>query len=336
LPETLFKVAAYRAKQEAMRSRIRMAMAYPILMAMVGFGTIIFMLTFVMPRLMRIFGDIGQSLPLPTRILIYTSDSLRKWWLPALFVVTMVIVLLKRQSRTEIGKLSLGMVKLHLPVIGKLTMKTELSQFAHTLELLIRSGIPILRAIDVAVPVLGNEVIKRQLKKSCNDLEEGGSFGKSLKNSKMVPPFMANLIIVGEESGKLSEALAEISEAYEQEVDEAMKTYEEQMKNVPPEQRKMMESMMKGRMPQQPPKTVYRKVASGVKVNRWVCDRYDGYLGKEKKEEVWAADPAQFDLRPEDFQVFDDMRDFMEGFSKQSMPFFRIEKGGGKNKFRAA
>jgi len=113
-------------------------------------------------------------------------------------------------------------------------------------------------------------------------------------------------------------------------MDEARKTYEEQMKNVPPEQRKMMESMMKGRMPQQPPKTVYRKVASGVKVNRWVCDRYDGYLGKEKKEEVWAADPAQFDLRPEDFQVFDDMRDFMEGFSKQSMPFFRIEKGGGK------
>ena len=113
-------------------------------------------------------------------------------------------------------------------------------------------------------------------------------------------------------------------------MDEAMKTYEEQMKNVPPEQRKMMEAMMKDRMPQQPPRTAYRKVASGVKVNRWVCDRYDGYLGKEKKEEVWTADPGQFDLRPEEFQVFDDVRDFMEEFSKESMPFFRIEKDAGR------
>src|SRR3990170_3608288 len=72
-------------------------------------------------------------------------------------------------------------------------------------------------------------------------------------------------------------------------MDEAMKTYEEQMKNVPPEQRKMMEAMMKSRMPQQPPRTVYKKVASGVKVNRWVCDRYDGNAAKRCRAVVVRA-----------------------------------------------
>ncbi len=110
-------------------------------------------------------------------------------------------------------------------------------------------------------------------------------------------------------------------------MDEAMKEYEEQMKNVPPEQRQMVEAMMKGRMPQKPPRTAYKKVASGVKVNRWNCDRYDGYLGREKNEEVWTADAGQLDLRPEELQVLDDVRDFMEEFSKQDLPFFRAGKG---------
>lgn len=109
-------------------------------------------------------------------------------------------------------------------------------------------------------------------------------------------------------------------------MDEAMKEYEEQMKNVPPEQRMMVESMMKGRMPQPPPRTSYKKVASGVKVNRWTCDRYEGYSGTAKKEEVWTAGAEQFGLRPEELQVLEDVRDFMEEFSGESLPFFRVER----------
>jgi Domain of unknown function (DUF4412) len=113
-------------------------------------------------------------------------------------------------------------------------------------------------------------------------------------------------------------------------MDEANRTLDEQMKNMPPEQRKMVEAMMKDRMPKQPPRTEYKKVASGVKVNRWVCDQYDGIVGREKKEEVWTADPGQFDLRPEEVQVFDSLREFSEEFSKQGMPFYRIEMEKGK------
>jgi general secretion pathway protein F len=223
LPEVLFRIADYRAKEDEMVSRFRMALAYPVLMAAVGIATIIFMLTFVMPRLMRIFVSMGQDLPLPTRILISISQYLRQWWFWIIAGILVAILLIKRQAGTKVGKLSLSLFKLHFPVLGKFILKAELARFNRTLELLIRNGIPILKAIDIAVPVLENEVIKNQLRKSYKELEQGGSLGRSLENSRLFPLFMSNLIIVGEGSGRLEEALAEIASSYERDTDEAMR-----------------------------------------------------------------------------------------------------------------
>jgi len=224
LPDALFRIADYRTKQEEMMSRFRMALAYPGLMAIVGSATIIFMLTFVMPRLMKIFTGLNQELPMPTLILIGVSQTLRQWWLPILAVAAAIFAILKKESTTKAGRVILSMIKMKLPLIGNFITKADLSRFSRTLELLVKSGIPILNAIDIAIPVLENEVIKEQLRKSCAELEQGGSFGGSLKSSRLFPPFMTSLIIVGEESGKLDDALSEVAGAYERETDEAMRT----------------------------------------------------------------------------------------------------------------
>jgi len=192
-------------------------------MAIVGLATVVFMLTFVMPRLMRIFVNLGEKLPLPTRILISISQGLRQWWFWIILILAIIILLIRRQAKTKMGKLSLSIFKLHLPILGNFILKAELSRFSRTLELLIKNGIPILKAIDIAIPVLDNEVIKNQLRQSYKQLEQGGSFGRSLKNSKVFPLFMSNLITVGEESGKLDEALAEVASSYERDTDEAMR-----------------------------------------------------------------------------------------------------------------
>jgi len=223
LPEALIRIADYRAKQEEMLSRFRMAMAYPVLMAMVGVGTIIFMFTFVMPRLMQIFVNMGQDLPLPTRILISISQGLRQWWTGIALISLIIILIIRRHTKTKAGRISLSIFKLHLPIFGKFVLKAELARFSRTLELLIRNGIPILRAIDIAIPVLENEIIKDQLRQSYKELEQGGSFGRSLKKSKLFPIFMSNLIIVGEESGRLDESLAETASSYERDTDEAIR-----------------------------------------------------------------------------------------------------------------
>lgn len=221
LAEVLLRIAEYRSKQEEIISRLRMAMAYPILMAVVGIGTVIFMLTFVMPRLMNIFMNMGQALPLPTRILIAISSYLRQWW--AWAILALFIFAVRQQARSKTARLPLSAFRLHIPLFGKFILKAELARFSHTLELLIKNGIPILKAMDIAIPVLENEVIKNQLKQSYKELEQGGSFGRSLKSSKVFPVFMSNLISVGEESGRLDEALAEVASSYERDTDEAIR-----------------------------------------------------------------------------------------------------------------
>jgi len=221
LPEVLLRITEYRQRQEEVASRFRMAIAYPILMMLVGTGTIIFMLTFVIPRLLNIFTSLGQELPLPTRIIIALSNWLRNWWVWA--VLFLAIILFMRAVRTSAGRRVISRLTLILPVFGTLAVKIELHRFARTLSLLLRSGIPILRGLDIAIPVVSNTVLRDMLTASHKELEQGGSFGKTLKSSKVFPVFMSNLVIVGEESGKLNDALAEVANAYEREADEAIK-----------------------------------------------------------------------------------------------------------------
>lgn len=223
LPEVLLRIAEYRQKQEEMFSRFKMAMVYPVLMVLVGIGTIVFMLTYVMPRLMGIYTTIGRELPVPTRILLAASDLLRQHWLWMVIVLAVGGVLVERQSHTRQGRLAIGQFLLGLPVFGGIILKAELSRFARTLELLLGSGLPILKALTITIPVLQNEAVRTQLTGCYKTLEQGGTFTSSLRNSRIIPAFMTNLISVGEESGKLSDALRELADSYERDTDETLR-----------------------------------------------------------------------------------------------------------------
>jgi type II secretory pathway component PulF len=223
LPEALLRISEYRTKQDETVSRFKMAMIYPVIMGLVGLATIIFMLTFVMPRMMNIFINLGQDLPMPTLILIYISEALRKWWFFIVALLILVVSFFRKQLRTESGRLWLSLLQLRVPVFGATILKAELARFSRTLELLIKSGVSILKAIEIGIPVLENEAIKIELRRSRKELEHGGSFGRSLGSSKIFPLFMTNLIMVGEKSGRLDDALAEVANSYERDVDESIK-----------------------------------------------------------------------------------------------------------------
>lgn len=223
LSQVLGRIAEYRTKQEEVMARFRMAMVYPVLMALVGLGTIIFMLTFVMPRLIGIYSTMGQRLPLPTRVLMSVSSFMQEWILWILVIGCFLILAGWKQSKTKPGRTIISSIALKLPLFGSLILKSELGRFARTLELLLHSGLPILRAITITVPVLENELLKHHLSRSYKDLEQGGSFSSSLKSSGMIPPFMSNLISVGEESGKIDEALKEVADSYERDTEDALR-----------------------------------------------------------------------------------------------------------------
>ena len=110
-----------------------------------------------------------------------------------------------------------------MPLIGSFVLKSEIAKFSRILELLLKSGIPIIRAIELSSPVVGNEILKAEFIRCLLDLKEGVSFGKSLRNGKLFPSFMTNLMIISEESGKLDEGLAEIAAFYEREMEEALR-----------------------------------------------------------------------------------------------------------------
>lgn len=223
LPEALRRIADHQTRQEEFLAQIRSSLAYPIVMAVVGLGTIVFMLSFVIPRLTSILTGMGQELPMATRVLIASSDFVSQWWVWA--GVALLVLVLRRQLRLPASRLPLSALKLRIPVFGDLMLKSELARFCRTLELLIKNGIPILKALDIAIPVLTNEVIKQHLKLSYIELEQGGSFGRSMKEARIFPAFMTNLVIVGEESGRITEALVEVADSYERDTAQALKAF---------------------------------------------------------------------------------------------------------------
>jgi type II secretory pathway component PulF len=132
-------------------------------------------------------------------------------------------LMVSRFIQSERGRFWFSQLLLRLPVLGGLLLKVELARFCRTIVLLQRSNVSIIRALEISIPILGNALIKQHLLKCKEDLTLGGSFGESLKKYPEIPPMMAHLISVGEESGSLDEVLSDIADTYEQESDEIIK-----------------------------------------------------------------------------------------------------------------
>lgn len=224
LEDSLARIADHRRKQEEILSRVRTAMVYPIFMVAVGLATTLFMIVFVMPRLTDMFKSIGKDLPLPTQIVLAIGDGVRNYGILLIPIAAAVLLVMRRRSGAEGGSGMFDRLKLRLPFLGDFLLKVEMARFCRTLEVLVRSGIPVLEALNTSGSVLRNSILREDLRAACEDVERGGSLGRSLRKSGRFPVFMTSLLSVGEESGKLDEALAEIGSSYERDTDEAVST----------------------------------------------------------------------------------------------------------------
>lgn len=223
LKSMVIDVANYLHEQSQIASKVRSALAYPLFMALFGVGTVVFILTYVMPNISSIFVNFNQELPLPTRMVMAVSDFLIHQWSWLLAGILVIVVLIKQWDRSPEGRLYKSQVLLKLPFLGPFILKVELARFCRTLQLLLKSGISIVRAMQLSTPVVGSEVIARELRKCQDDLLAGRSLGGSFKSLKIVPVLLGDLIVVGEESGSLGATLNDIAETYEQDTNEAIK-----------------------------------------------------------------------------------------------------------------
>lgn len=220
LDQSLQRISAHRENQEKLMSKVRGSLAYPIFVSVAGIVAIVFMLSFVMPKFSLFFLDLGQELPLLTRLLIQSSQIAEKIW-PGLLIGAVFLFYLFRQSLQASEKqLAWHRFYLGLPKVGRLILYAQFSRFSRTLSLLLESGIPLIKALQTSLPVVTNQVVRAELQVCHAAIVEGGSLGESLRQSPSVPVFVTQLVRAGEEAGRLQESLNDIADWYEQELQE--------------------------------------------------------------------------------------------------------------------
>ena len=223
LDQVLDRLAEQADRDEALRSKIQSAMAYPLFVGVVGLGTVVFLLTFVLPRLLKLFRTFGGELPLPTRLLLTLSGWCQSGWFWGLCAALALALAGALRSPVVKRWAIADRVSLRLPAVGSLVHQLELARFARSFGLLLNHGVPILRAIDVAIPVVRNRVIRQQLERLPAGLKDGNSLAACLKTlTGAVTPFVVHTVAVSEEGGKVGEALVEVATYYDREIERSL------------------------------------------------------------------------------------------------------------------
>ncbi len=223
--DTILSRLADFAEQEAeIRGKVKAALAYPVIMCLAGTGAVITLMTVVMPKILKIYTEMNQTLPLPTQILISVNDYLRDYWYVFLGVVAFVTAGLWRAVKSEEGKRFIDTALLRVPVLGNLILKKEVANFARTLGSLLHNGVSILPALEITREVLDNRVVADEVAKIPQNVTQGEGIAAPLKKSTVFPPVVVNMIAIGEETGRLDDVLLKIARSYDTEVERATKT----------------------------------------------------------------------------------------------------------------
>ena len=223
LENVLLRLAEFLEAQEELNTTVQRAMAYPALMAIVGTATIFVLMVFVIPKIVSMFQDLNQVLPLPTVILLNISYFMRDFWWALAGIGLLIYFAFLRILKTLEGKLVIDRFKLSIPLMGRLVLRAEIARFARTLSTLLNNGVPILEALSVVIDIMENETLKEEVKLVQQDVREGSSLAKGLDKGIHFPVFVNNMIAVGEESGALEKALIKVAISYEREVDKTVK-----------------------------------------------------------------------------------------------------------------
>lgn len=220
LGPSLSRLADYLEMRQATATRLRAALAYPVLMAVIGFGVVFFLMAFVVPKIVGVFSHLGKALPIPTRILITLSSAIASSWWAILLLLAIATIFYRRFVATPSGRLRRDTLLVRLPVIGRILHISAVSRFARTLSALCDGGVPVDRGLRVAAPVTGNAMVEAALIDATAKVVEGSSLSNALAAHRDVfPTSIVQMARVGEESGRLAALLAKASDALDRETD---------------------------------------------------------------------------------------------------------------------
>lgn len=216
----LLRLADSREKEEDLKRQLQAALAYPVLIIVVGLATVFGLLAFFLPRVVELFRDY-HDLPLPTRILMETSDFFSANWYWILIIAALIGAIIHRIAVLEKGRLFFDTLKLRIPFAGRFITESEIGRFARTFSLLIRAGMPIDRALAMSAQAVNNVVLRNELEAvRQNTVENGETISAGLRRSVYFPAMVTNMAAVGEEGGTLDEAMDEVAIYYEKQCEQ--------------------------------------------------------------------------------------------------------------------
>jgi len=223
LDEVLKKLKIQMKKDHTLISKVKGALTYPVIVVLAMIGVGVAMMVFVIPQLTTVFEESGAELPLITRILISLSDFIASNGLWLAIGLAIIIILLFRFKKTKKGQKIFHKINLKLPIFSPIVKKVNLARFSRSLHSLLKTDIPIVKSFEIIARVLGNIYYRQAINEAAEKLKKGISVKKSLeKYPDLFTPVVLQMISVGEESGNLDTITEEISNFYEEEVDQTM------------------------------------------------------------------------------------------------------------------
>jgi type IV pilus assembly protein PilC len=223
LVEVLRRMAQHFQQFAEVQSKFTSALIYPAMVCCVGIMMICFFMFFMLPKFMEMFKGFNIALPLPTRMLMSFSYGVTHfWWLFVLGLVALVIIF-KRFQASNAGKRKLDEWKMKLPIFGKVVRLNLFGQFARTLSTLLQNGVPVLTALKITEQVMPNYIIKDAVAKTREDVTDGKTIAQPLARCKIFPQLMVDLVKIGEETGDVPGALANLADTYENELQIALR-----------------------------------------------------------------------------------------------------------------
>jgi type II secretory pathway component PulF len=225
LDQVLNRLTVYYAQAAEVREKIIGALVYPLIVVLAGIGTVIFFMTFMVPRFATMFKEMRTTMPLPTRILIHSSDAFQHYWWVGVALIVIAVSVYKQRMRTEEGRLAIDALKLRMPVFGAILKAGAFSQFARTLATLLENGVPVLNALQIVEDTMTNRVIANEIREAGKRVTDGTSISQPLAKGKIFPPLLIDMLAVGEESGEVVPSLKNIADMYEQELAHTLKLF---------------------------------------------------------------------------------------------------------------
>jgi general secretion pathway protein F len=212
-------------RNKDLRETVKSALIYPIILIGVAVASVMILLVYVVPQFPQTFTQAGKALPLPTEVVIFVGTFLKKWWWAMIAFVALVVLWARRKLREPRFRRRFDARVLKLPVLGDLLVKIEVARFSRTLATLLGNGVTLLSALSIVKETLGNLVLSASLDGVTARLREGKGFGRPLLDTGLWPKLATQMILVGEESGRLEEMLGRVADVYDREVQVSVKRF---------------------------------------------------------------------------------------------------------------